>query len=916
LSNCNNSGTNSSAYTSIENFTTGACPDVQNIGVTDIQIDRAKITWSSNSAVDHYEVRAREVGTTTWTKFIQNIYGTNRVITGLLSGVTYEAQVRSACTVDTSSVSAWSSSITFTTLIDCSTKPSNITTSNITLTSIDFSFTGSPNASQYVVRFRKSSTSVWDYDTLTAPTTSFVKSGLDANSTYYYQIRSICSLSPLTQSGWTSLQSANTLQPCAVPNGLAIFNNQTTLSSFKIEWERIPTIYAYNVILKDVTSSTWDTILFINSTPISGTSVNSAISGLTVSTTLSGNKIRVVFGGLSASTTYEWQVNSVCLASGINNSAFVAGTNVTTLDPCAIPVGLFTNNITNTSAKLNWLATSNALTYQIRAREVGTSLWTKNVSGITSTSRNISNLSDGASYEWQVRGICSTDTSDLSPWSSLATFSTPVSCVGAPSNTTESNISLNHATLNWNVHPSAQVYVLRFRHSSTSVWTYDTLASTSVTKTGLLQQATYYWQVRSICDLTNNIVGPWSTLRSFSTLAPCAPPTNLSTYNNQNTLTTAKVSWKGPNANTYFVIFKDINASSWDTLLIGSGTNPSVTPVTSLSAGVSATASNSGNTKTLNFVGLTAGSTYEWQVISLCTSSNLSQPALGNNFTTLAPCPDPTGLSSTPLTTSSIVSWNAVSGAVNYELRKRLQGSNAWGNSIILTNTSRNFSNLIPGSTYEWQVRSYCDNSGTNVSNWVTATLTTQNVCTKPTNPFENNITSTSATLNWDATPTGAWGYRIQYLVNGAPFNTKITDTSNVNWLDISSLTPSTTYKWRVKAICDPSGNNSSPWKQWQFFTTPSGIRIHGGDVSLSDNLTVYPNPTRGVFSLTYITDKNEDISVEVIDAFGKRIFNDNRLEFSGEYNKQIDLSKYPKGVYIVQIYTATSYVSKRLVVQ
>ena len=74
LSNCNNSGTNSSVYTSIETFTTGSCPDVQNIGVTNIQTDRAKITWSSNSAVDHYEVRAREVGTTTsdkvYTKYI------------------------------------------------------------------------------------------------------------------------------------------------------------------------------------------------------------------------------------------------------------------------------------------------------------------------------------------------------------------------------------------------------------------------------------------------------------------------------------------------------------------------------------------------------------------------------------------------------------------------------------------------------------------------------------------------------------------------------------------------------------------------------------------------------------------------------------------------------------------------------
>ena len=68
-------------------------------------------------------------------------------------------------------------------------------------------------------------------------------------------------------------------------HGLAIFNNQTTISSIKIEWNRTPSIYAYNVILKDVTSSVWDTVFFVNSTPITGVSVNTAISGLTVSTT-------------------------------------------------------------------------------------------------------------------------------------------------------------------------------------------------------------------------------------------------------------------------------------------------------------------------------------------------------------------------------------------------------------------------------------------------------------------------------------------------------------------------------------------------------------------------------------------------------------------------------------------------------
>ena len=295
-----------------------------------------------------------------------------------------------------------------------------------------------------MVRFRKSTTSVWDYDTLTAPTTSFVKSGLDANSTYYYQIRSICSSSPLTQSGWTAIQSANTLQPCAVPNGLAIFNNQTTNSSFKVEWKRVGAIYAYNVILKDVTSSTWDTILFVNSTPISGTSVNSAISGLTVSTTLSGNKIRVVFGGLSASTTYEWQVNSVCLASGINNSSFVAGTNVTTLDPCAIPTNL-SSSVNGNAVTLNWDAVTGALNYTLQVRQSGLTNWT--TYNPPSNSKTINGLIFGYTYEWRVLSNCNNSGTNSSVYTSIETFTTG-SCPDVQ-NIGVTNIQTDRAKITW-----------------------------------------------------------------------------------------------------------------------------------------------------------------------------------------------------------------------------------------------------------------------------------------------------------------------------------------------------------------------------------------------------------------------------------------------------------------------------------
>ena len=83
----------------------------------------------------------------------------------------------------------------------------------------------------------------------------------------------------------------------------------------------------------------------------------------------------------------------------------------------------------------------------------------------------------------------------------------------------------------------------------------------------------------------------------------------------------------------------------------------------------------------------------------------------------------------------------------------------------------------------------------------------------------------------WDLIP-GAWGYRVMYLENGAAWNTKIIDTVNTNIDAISGLNPGTTYTWRVKSMCDASGNNNSSWTGWQFFSTSSN-RIIAGDIDL-----------------------------------------------------------------------------------
>ena len=87
-------------------------------------------------------------------------------------------------------------------------------------------------------------------------------------------------------------------------------------------------------------------------------------------------------------------------------------------------------------------------------------------------------------------------------------------------------------------------------------------------------------------------------------------------------------------------------------------------------------------------------------------------------------------------------------------------------------------------------------------------------------------------------------------------------------------------------------------------------------DVNLAVNLNIYPNPTKGIFNISFVSDEVNSFKLTILDAFGKLIEMENKEMFVGEYTKQVDLSEYPRGIYMVQIKTNNSFITKRVVVQ
>jgi Secretion system C-terminal sorting domain/Fibronectin type III domain len=216
-------------------------------------------------------------------------------------------------------------------------------------------------------------------------------------------------------------------------------------------------------------------------------------------------------------------------------------------------------------------------------------------------------------------------------------------------------------------------------------------------------------------------------------------------------------------------------------------------------------------------------------------------------------CPSPTGLTSANITANgATVSWLSAANNAIYNVRYRTTPNSNW-QTVTAQTTSINLTNLLPQTTYEWQVQTGCIGINGTVTLSVFSgsafftTLGGPPVCNVPTGLFANNQTTTSATLHWNS--TGATSYKVRYRVSGT---TAWTNTgSATNSKNLTGLTSATAYQWQVRSKCVNSTGTItfSAWSASSYFqtigatscTTPTGLSANTqgtNGVALSWNST------------------------------------------------------------------------------
>jgi len=321
---------------------------------------------------------------------------------------------------------------------------------------------------------------------------------------------------------------------------------------------------------------------------------------------------------------------------------------------------------------------------------------------------------------------------------------------------------------------------------------------------------------------------------------------------------------------------------------------------------------------------------------------------LATNYNPLATCdngsctygttctsPVPTGLSVTELTHDRAkVNWldaNTSSCLVEmYRVQYREQGTTAWSTKTALgsglcnfglTTTSKRLWNLTPSTAYEYRVKAwYCSSSA---STWSPiATFSTLDPCPNIDNFAVSTPTNTRATFTWTA-PTAPYSFvRIKLRV----------DTTGSPWLtaggfgvmypaltrDKNGLVSGESYRASSRTWCNPLGgaHKALVWSPFIYWTQPSSIRIDGEGSAAITNLEVYPNPSRDIFNVSFVSDEVQNLDISITNVIGEAIYNSDLEQFVGQFTKEVSLATYPKGVYFLQITTDKGVVTKKLILQ
>jgi hypothetical protein len=415
-------------------------------------------------------------------------------------------------------------------------------------------------------------------------------------------------------------------------------------------------------------------------------------------------------------------------------------------------------------------------------------------------------------------------------------------------------------TLQWSKVAGAKSYRIQvdttatFNSASLVNVTQDSTAGAAnqqYSLSGLIVGKKYFWRLQSIIQIWSSPAlydtSDWTPTYNFRTLL--APPTLATPLNNY--LGSAL------NPTLYWNI---VNGA--DTYRLQVSTDPAFGSF--IYNGTSTTSSQLIGTLSYN-------STYYWRVCARSNQGDSSAWSSSWNFKTkLAP---PTlsspgdavyaiDINPTPLI------WNSVIGASNYRVQIATDNgfSSILKDSVVSGVVTKNYWDLLNGTTYFWRVRAFSALvTNGDSSDWSgLRSFVTKMAIPVLSSPTNGSYTSRNPLLAWSAS-IGKISYNVQYVKEG---NTDTITTYGVptEAFGLAGLEVGTKYYWRVKA---KNAGDSTAWTgQWSFTVTgfiPALIApVNGRKITTLDTTLVWlpvPNATQYAIDYSFLSNFSSPVT-------------------------------------------------------
>ena len=393
------------------------------------------ISWNSSSGASNYKLDRWDPSTSTW-KQIYYSSATSYTDSGsqLQPNTTYYYEV---CASNSSGDSAFSSSVSATTLAGVPNPPTGLTVSASALQTLSVSWNAVSGATNYVLD-RSTSSGGPFAQVYSGTTAAYADSGLQFGTTYYYEVNATTGGGTST---FSSVVSGTTLP--GVPTGLSA--TATSSQAISVSWTAVAGAATYTLQRATSASGPW-TQIYTGATAAFGDS------------------------GLQAGTTYYYEVRT---NTATGNSAYSSSVSATTLAAVPNPpTGLTVSASALQTLSVSWNAVSGATNYVLDRSTSSGGPFAQVYSGTTAAYAD-SGLQFGTTYYYEVNATTGGGTSTFSSVVSGTTLP------GIPTGLSATATSSQAISVSWTAVAGAATYTLQRATSASGPWTQIYTGATS-----------------------------------------------------------------------------------------------------------------------------------------------------------------------------------------------------------------------------------------------------------------------------------------------------------------------------------------------------------------------------------------------------------------------------------------------------